>query len=86
MNPETILEYLLDLAERMEIRIVKGKGDFNGGNCRVREDKVIVINNLKPVEYQSKTIAEGLSNYGLTNHYLVPAVRTFIENKLNINI
>lgn len=86
MKPEKILEYLLELADKMGIRIVKGKGDFNGGNCRVKEDKVIVINNLKPVEYQSRTIVEGLTNYGLSDHYLVPAVRSFIEEKLNINI
>jgi len=86
MNPEKILEYLFDLAERMGIRIVKGKGDFNGGNCRVKEDKVIVVNNLKPVEYQSKTIAEGLAVFGLSDQYIVPAVRSFIEEKLNINI
>ena len=86
MNPDKILEYLFDLAERMGIRIVKGKGDFDGGNCRVMEDKVIVVNNLKPVEYQSKTIAEGLAAFGLSDQYIVPAVRSFIEKKLNINI
>lgn len=86
MKSENIFEYLLDLAERMGIRIVKGKGDFNGGNCRVKEDKVIVVNDLKPIEYQSKIIAEGLADYGLTDHYIVPAVRTFIEEKLNINL
>jgi len=86
MKPEKILEYLLDLADKMGIRIVKGKGDFNGGNCRVKEDKVIVINNLKPVELQSRTVVEGLANHGLSDHYLVPAVRSFIEEKLNINI
>lgn len=86
MIPDKILEYLFDLAERMGIRIVKGKGDFNGGNCRVREDKVIVVNHLKPVEYQSKTIAEGLTAFGIGDQYIVPAVRSFIEEKLNINI
>lgn len=86
MNPEKILEYLFDLAEKMGIRIVKGKGDFIGGNCRVKEDKVIVVNNLKPVEYQSKIIAEGLANYGLSDHYIIPAVRTFIEESLKINL
>ena len=84
MSPDKILEYLLDLAERMDIRIVKGKGDFSGGNCRIKEDKVIVINNLKPIEYQSMTIAEGLTAYGLSDHYIIPAVRSFIEEKLNI--
>ncbi len=86
MNTEKIFEYLLELAERMEIRVVKGKGDFSGGGCRVHEDKVIVINNIKPIEYQSKTIVQGLANYGLSDHYLIPAVRSYIENNLNIKI
>lgn len=86
MNIDKIFEYLLELSERMGIRIVKGKGDFNGGGCRVREDRVIVINKIKPIEYQSKTIAEGLANYGLSNHYLIPAVRSYIEDNLNLKI
>ena len=86
MNIDKIFEYLLELSERMGIRIVKGKGDFNGGGCRVCDDKVIVINKIKPIEYQSKTIVEGLANYGLSNHYLIPAVRSYIEDKLNIKI
>ena len=86
MNPNKIFEYLLELAERMGIRIVKGKGDFNGGGCRVREDKIIVINKIRPIEYQSRTIVEGLSVYGLSDHYLIPAVRSYIEEKLNLKI
>ena len=86
MNKNNIFEYLLELAERMEFRIVKGKGDFNGGGCRVHEDKVIVINKIKPIEYQSKTIVEGLANNGLSEHYLIPAVRSYIEEDLNIKI
>ncbi len=86
MNTNKIFEYLMELAERMGFRVVKGKGDFNGGGCRVNEDKVIVINKVKPIEYQSKTIAEGLAKYGLSDHYLIPAVRTYIEEDLNIKI
>jgi len=86
LNAKKIFEYLMDLAERMEFRIVKGKGDFNGGGCRVHEDKVIVLNKIKPIEYQSKTIAEGLANHGLSDQYLIPAVRSYIENDLKIKI
>ena len=86
MNTEKIFEYLLELAERMGIRIVKGKGDFDGGGCRVLDDKVIVINKIKPIECQSKIIVEGLAYYGLSDHYLIPAVRSYIEDKLNIKI
>ena len=70
----------------MGIRIIKGKGDFNGGGCRVHEDKVIVINKVRPIEFQSRTIVEGLAKYGLSDHYLIPAVRSHIEEDLNIKI
>ena len=40
MKPEIILEHLLELADRMGVRIVKGKGDFSGGGCLVKEEKV----------------------------------------------
>jgi hypothetical protein len=76
----------MELAERMGFRIVNGKGDFKGGGCRVHEDKVIVINKIKPIEYQSKTIAEGLVKNGLSDHYLIPAVRSYIDEDLNIKI
>lgn len=86
MNTNKIFEYLQELADRMGIRIITGKGDFNGGGCRVHEDRVIVINKVKPIEYQSRTIVEGLTNYGLSDHYLIPAVRSYIEENLNIKI
>jgi ribosomal protein L16/L10AE len=86
LNEKKIFEYLMELAERMGFRVIKGKGDFDGGDCRVNEDKVIVINKIKPIEYQSKTVAEGLANYGLSDHYLIPAVRTYIEEDLNIKL
>ena len=86
MNTNKIFEYLVELANRMGFRIIKGKGDFNGGDCRVHEDKMIVINKVRPIEYQSKTIAEGLANHCLSDHYLIPAVRTYIEENLNIKI
>ena len=70
----------------MGVRIIKGKGDFNGGECRIHEDKVIVINKVRPIEFQSRTIVEGLANYGLSDYYLIPAVRSYIENNLNIKI
>jgi len=76
----------MELAERMGFRVIKGKGDFSGGGCRVHDDKVIVINKVKPIEYQSKTIVAGLAKYGLSDHYLIPAVRSYIEEDLNIKI
>lgn len=85
MKPEIILEHLLELADRMGVRIVKGKGDFNGGGCLVKEEKVIVVNKIKPMEYQLKVIANGLAKYGISEFYIIPVLRSFIEEDLRIS-
>ena len=76
----------MDLADRMGIRIVKGKGDFNGGECCVNAKNVIVVNKIKPIEFQSEIIVEGLLNYNLGKQYLIPAVRSYIEDELGYKI
>ena len=50
-NKELLEEFHL-LAEKLEIKIMKGKGDFSGGGCVVNNENVIVINNNKPIEQQ----------------------------------
>ena len=36
-----ILELFFDLAEKMDVRIVNAKGDFQGGLCSVNDKKHI---------------------------------------------
>ena len=38
------------LATKLDLKILKGKGSFNGGACIVNNEKVIVLNKLKPIE------------------------------------
>ena len=44
MKNKDLLDEFHSLAERLEIKILKGKGDFLGGGCIVNNEKVIVIN------------------------------------------
>ena len=44
MKNKELLEEFHALAEKLDIKIMKGKGDFSGGDCIVNEKKVIVIN------------------------------------------
>jgi len=50
-NKELLEEFHL-LAEKLDIKIMKGKGDFSGGSCTVNNEKIIVINNSKPIEHR----------------------------------
>ena len=87
MKNKELLEEFHALAEKLDIKIMKGKGDFSGGDCIVNEKKVIVINNIKPIEQRLNTLASCFKNYDLEGLYIVPALRKYINdaNKLELN-
>lgn len=43
-----------DLAQKLDLKILKGKGDFIGGTCIVNKKTVIVVNKHKPIEQRLK--------------------------------
>ena len=49
-KPDKLLSLFEDLAEKMNINIVQGKGDFQGGMCSVNSESYIVLNKLKPID------------------------------------
>ena len=87
MKNKELLEEFHSLADKLNIKIMKGKGDFSGGDCIVNEKKVIVINNIKPIEQRLNTLASCFKNYDLEGLYIVPALRKYINdaNRLDLN-
>lgn len=69
------------LSEKMEIKLVQGKGNFNGGACRCNEQDYIIVNKSKPIEQRLNIIAEAFTKRDLSDVYLVPVLRSFIEEK-----
>ena len=84
MKNKDLLDEFHILAEKLEIKILKGKGDFLGGSCIVNNKKVIVINKNKPVEQRLNTLASCFNEYDLEGVFLLPAIREYIDsaNKL----
>jgi len=78
-NNELLDEFHL-LAEKIGVKIVKGKGDFSGGSCIVNNEKVIVINNGKPIEQRLNILASCFKNYNLDSLFIVPALREYIKD------
>ena len=82
MTHEQILSELEQLASNCGIAIRYEKGDFDGGYCVLKAERLIVINKrLAPVR-RAPVLAQGLAEVGIDEMYLKPAIREYIEDEL----
>ena len=65
MKPEKLLTLFEELAEKMDINIVQGKGDFQGGMCSLNDESYIVLNKLKPVDQRLGVLVKEFSKMNL---------------------
>ncbi|MCF7805062.1 MAG: hypothetical protein K9N46_06785 [Candidatus Marinimicrobia bacterium] len=79
MKEEQLYDAMVELAERLDIEVVTGRGDFSGGYCRVREDRRIVLNKHSLLPTKLRVMARNLLQFDLSNMYILPAVREFLE-------
>ena len=80
MKNNELLDEFHSLAEKLNVKIMKGKGDFFGGSCTVNNEKVIVINNGKPIEQRLNMLASCFKDYNLDGVFIVPALREYIND------
>ena len=83
---EKLYSHFEDLAKKLDLKILKGKGDFIGGACVVNKKTVIVVNKQKPIEQRLKTLANSLLQFDLEKVYVVPAVRAYIEEQKTLEL
>tara|TARA_B100000579_G_scaffold315593_1_gene265074 strand:+ start:166 stop:426 length:261 start_codon:yes stop_codon:yes gene_type:complete len=86
MKNNKLLEEFNLLAEKLDIKIMKGKGDFSGGSCTVNDKKVIVINNGKPIEQRLNVLANCFKDYNLDSLFIVPALREYINGANSLDL
>lgn len=83
MLDDEILSEIEALAVEMGVQLRYEKGDFDGGFCILRDQRLIVVNKkLSPVR-KASVIGQGLNQLGLENVYVKPAVRMFIDDELS---
>ena len=78
-NPEKLITLFEELADKLNIKLLQDKGDFTGGSCLVNDENFIVVNKRKPVEQRLKILAQEFSKKDLSEIYIIPALREFIE-------
>ncbi len=76
---ELFLDELKRLASEMGAKVRFERGDFHGGYCILKEDKVIVINKLSTTQRKVMILAAALKELGIDDFYLPPKLREFIE-------
>jgi len=82
MTPDQILKELELLATNSGIILRYEKGDFEGGFCVLKAERLIVINKKLPPSKKASVLAQGMAEIGIEDRYLKPAVREFIEEEL----
>jgi len=78
-NPEKLITLFEELADKLNIKLLQDKGDFTGGSCLVKDENFIVVNKRKPVEQRLKILAQEFSKKDLSDIYIIPTLREFIE-------
>ena len=82
MTHEQILLELEHLASNCGIAVRFEKGDFDGGYCVLKTERLIVINKRLAPARRASVLAQGLAEVGIDELYLKPAVREYIEDEL----
>lgn len=77
---ESVLQDLKSLANQMGASVRFERGDFKGGYCILKENKVIVINKLATTQRKVMTLASALNELGVDSVYLPPKLRELIED------
>jgi hypothetical protein len=80
---ELLLDDLRDAVELIGYRIRFELGDFQGGACVLKEQRLILVNRRATIERKLAVIARALGSIGIDGVYLKPAVRSFIEDEMS---
>jgi hypothetical protein len=67
------------LAAQLGAEVRFEKGDFKGGYCLLKENKVIVINKMANLQRKIMILSMALKELGIDKLYLTPKVREIIN-------
>jgi len=76
---EDIIQDLKSLALQLGAEVRFEKGDFKGGYCLLKENKVIVINKMANLQRKVMILSMALKELGIDQIYLTPRIREIIE-------
>ena len=82
MKHEDVIVELQDAARQLGVNVRFEKGDFEGGFCLLRTERVVLVNKRLLPARRASVLAQALHEVGLENVFLKPAVREYIEDEV----
>lgn len=86
MKQEELIQELQAAAAQIGITVRYERGDFEGGYCILRDQKLLLINRRLLPARKASVLATALYGIGLDGVYLKPAVREFVEDEAARNM
>jgi len=81
MKAEELVEELQEIARQIGVTVRFEKGDFEGGYCLLRDQRLVLINKRLMPSRKASTLALALQSIGLETIFLKPALRQYIEDE-----
>jgi hypothetical protein len=81
MKAEELILELQTVAQQLGVTIRYERGDFEGGYCVLKTQKILLINKRLLPNRKASVLALALQEIGLENLFLKPAVREYIEDE-----
>ena len=81
MKHDELIAELEQLAVQLEVTVRYEKGDFEGGYCILKSDRVLLINKRLMPAKKTSVFALALNEIGLDQLFIKPAVREYIEDE-----
>jgi len=82
MRHDDLIQELHGLAGQLGVAIRYEKGDFEGGFCILKEERLLLINKRLTPTRKASVLAVAIHQIGLDNMYIKPAVREYIEDEV----
>ena len=82
MNYFNMISELEQLVRQREILIRYEKGDFEGGYCILKDQKILVVNKRLHEARKASVLAQALYEIGVEGIFVKPAVRDYIDEEL----
>lgn len=82
MKPEDRIAELEQLARQLGVTIRYEKGDFEGGFCILKHQRIILVNRKLIPNRKASVLALALAELGLDSVFIRPVLRDFIEDEV----
>ena len=82
MNYLHIINDLEELTRQLGLELRYEKGDFDGGYCILKHQKVLVVNKRLADQRKASSLAQALAEFGIETAFVKPNIREYIEDEV----